>query len=202
MQDNIKNIAESIDLDLNPNQTGQISIYLRELLKANKNINLIGDKKEEDIINKHIYPALFLAKSMGINKTDSFKVVDIGAGSGILGVIIRIFLPDIEISFIESIKKKADFIKNVITLLGLSKSYIINERIEKIGQDISHREIYNAVVARAVAPLNILCEYSLPFLKENGRLYALKGSLWKKEIETSQKAFSVIKLFIIPINLV
>lgn len=152
------------------------------LLEYNKKFNLTAIKTEEEIYLKHFYDSLTLVK--GVDLTKNLKILDIGTGAGFPGLVLKIFYPELEITLLDSNHKKIMFLEQVIKRLNLKNITCLNTRAENLPNN--YREYFDIVTSRAVAHLRILSELSIPYLKVNGKLIAMKG-ISETEIEESEK---------------
>ena len=157
--------------------------YMSLLLEWNEKMNLTSITEPEEIIEKHFYDCLLPVFSNLIEG----KVIDVGSGAGFPGLVFAIAKPEAHITLLEPRNKRCIFLNEVIQKLGLTNVEVINERAEDYGK--IHREIFDVATARAVAPLNILAELCIPFVKQGGNFIAMKGTQWKEEYEEAKKAF-------------
>jgi 16S rRNA (guanine527-N7)-methyltransferase len=164
------------------------NIYIDEIVAWNKKFNLTGLKAREDIKLKLYDDSLNIAKAADLSK--NIKVIDIGCGAGFPGIPLKIEFPDIELTLVDSVAKKIDFVDHVIKLLDLKGTKAICGRAEDIASD--HREMFDHAVSRAVAKLNILCEYCLPFVKVGGSFIAQKGPDIEEEIISAMSAINAL----------
>ena len=164
---------KKINIEINENQLTQLEKYYEILVEENEKINLTGITKKEEVYLKHFYDSLTLSKIVDLNEIES--LCDIGTGAGFPGLVIKILFPKINITLIDSLNKRIDFLNKVIEQLGLKNIETIHARIEEYG--IKNREKYDIVTARAVAPLNILLEYSIPLVKKNKYFIAMKSNV-------------------------
>ena len=156
------------------------------LVEKNKVLNLTAHKTEEDSWVNNIQDSLLFLDCF-VPRND-VKVLDIGSGCGCPAIPLKIALPRLDITMIDSVNKKVEFLSEVIATLGLVGIKAVHTRIE----DFTEREKFDIVTARAVAPLPTLLEYALPFLKVGGILLAYKGSKWQDEVEASANALKVL----------
>lgn len=157
-------------------QLEQLEKYYELLIEYNKVMNLTGITKKEDVYLKHFYDSLTIAKI--INLRDYISLCDIGSGAGFPGIVLKIIFPNLKITLIDSLNKRINFLNEVIKQLKLINIETVHSRIEDFGK--YNREKYDIVTARAVAPLNILLEYSIPLIKINGYFIPLKGIIEKE----------------------
>lgn len=180
---------QEASLKLNSKQMDALELYAHTLLKWNQRFNLTAIRSEEDIWVKHFLDSLSCFQVM--SGTPTHRVVDVGSGAGFPGLVLKIANPEIQLTLIESVRKKADFCEHLIQTLDLAGVEVLNERAEFAGHTNEHREKYDWAVARAVAAMPTLVEYLLPFVKLGGRMLAQKG---KNGLEEAQSAENAIRL--------
>ena len=147
-------------------------LYMQELLEWNKKINLTAIEDENEIILKHFIDSLTVQKYI----KNAQNIIDIGTGAGFPGIPLAIVNEKSNIVLLDSLNKRINFLNNVIQKLELSNVKAIHGRAEDLAKIVQHREKYDIVISRAVAPFNILLEYMLPFNKVNSYTIAMKGS--------------------------
>ena len=182
---NIESFIKKVELlriKVTKENLADLNIYKDLLLEYNKKFNLTAIKTEEEIYLKHFYDSLTLVK--GVDLTKNLKILDIGTGAGFPGLVLKIFYPELEITLLDSNHKKIMFLEQVIKRLNLKNITCLNTRAENLPS--SYREYFDIVTSRAVAHLRILSELSIPYLKVNGKLIAMKG-ISETEIEESEK---------------
>jgi len=162
--------------------------YINEIIEWNKRFNLTGLKAGEDIKLKLYDDSLNIARAADLSK--KIKVVDIGCGAGFPGIPLKIEFPEIELTLIDSVAKKMAFVDHVIKLLGLKDTRAVCGRAEDVAG--GHREMFDIAVSRAVAKLNTLCEYCLPFVKVGGSFIAQKGPDIEEEIGSAMHAINAL----------
>ncbi len=141
------------------------------LLEYNQKYNLTAITEEKDVTYKH-----FLDSAAGLDLFEqNKKVAEIGSGAGFPSIVLKILRPDLQFDLFESVGKKCEFLKVVVEKLCLEKMHIYNLRAEDAAKVDNFREKYDYVTARAVARMNTLCEYCLPFVKVGGQFIAYKG---------------------------
>lgn len=161
--------------------------YLKELLAWNKKFNLTRITDPEEVKVKHFEDSLTLLQ---FQQLVDQSVIDIGTGAGFPGLPLKIACPNIKLTLVEATGKKIEFLKHIISLLGLTDVRIIHGRAEDIAS--TEREKYDLAVARAVAKLPVLAEYCLPFVKIGGQFIAYKEDKVEQEVKRSQKAFEIL----------
>lgn len=152
----------------------QFDIYAKELVEWNEKMNLTGITEPDEIVIKHFVDSLALLDYAEVN--DNMSVIDVGTGAGFPGVPLLIAKPNIKLTLMDSLNKRLNFLDNVLQKTNLSAE-LVHARAEELAHDEAYREMYDIATARAVAPMNVLCEYTLPFVKVGGYLVALKGSM-------------------------
>lgn len=165
-------------------------IKYKELLKEwNNKINLTAITEDKQILMKHFIDSLEAVKYINKNST----VIDVGTGAGFPGIVIAIYFKgDIKITLMDALNKRIDFLEEVIKELNLLNIEIVHARAEEFGQKEKYRESYDYSVSRAVAPLNILLEFDIPFIKVGGKCLLLKGTKLNEEIQKSNKALEML----------
>ncbi len=183
------NQAKNININLDKAKLEKFKVYKDLLISWNEKVNLTSITGDYDIIMKHFIDCLEVIKYIEENKS----VIDIGTGAGFPGLVIAIYFDKkVNVTLMDALNKRINFLENVVENLGLSNVKIIHARAEEFGIKEEYREKYDYVVSRAVAPLNILLEYGIPFLKVNGKCLFLKGNKFEDEIKNSNNAFNVL----------
>jgi 16S rRNA (guanine527-N7)-methyltransferase len=180
----------ALGLDVNDAQIDTLSQYRDRLATAEHNLTSNRDRAELD--RRHISESLAFGRllfSRGFLNPRT-RMLDVGAGGGLPGIPIKIAWPSVRVTLLESKAKKAQFMQRVIDELHLDGAEVLEGRAETLAHHPSHREAYDVVVARAVAPLPVLLEYTLPFLRNGASLAAIKGSAAPRELAESQKALA------------
>lgn len=178
----------AIDVPVSREQAQMLGRYLHLLLETNKQFNLTAIREPYQAWHRHIIDSLSVVTLLeGVG-----TLIDVGSGGGLPGVPVAIMRPQIQVTLLEATGKKARFLQTVADELKLANVRIVNERAEAVGQDAQHRQIYDAAVCRAVGPLNVLLELTLPLVKVGGRVLAMKGRQLEAELEASLDAISVL----------
>jgi len=181
--------AAKIGVELTGDQMRKFETYKNLLLEWNKKFNLTAITDEKDIIIKHFADSLSVVKIMNEKKLDfgNIKMIDVGTGAGFPGIPVKIAAPEIETVLLDATKKKIGFLSEVIERLELAGASCVHARAEEAGRLPDMREHFDIAVSRAVAPLDILAEYCLPFVKTGGFFFALKGPEAKREADEAGK---------------
>ncbi len=162
-------------------------ILYRDMLKEwNKKINITSIEDDEEIYIKHFIDSVLLLNEDNINENK--KIIDVGTGGGFPGLPLIIVNGNYKLTLLDSLRKRIDFLSEVVKALNLQDVKLIHGRAEDFGQSKEHRENYDICVSRAVAPLNVLSEYCIPFVKVGGYFAAYKSDNISREIADSDNA--------------
>ena len=162
-------------------------IVYRDLLKEwNKKINITSIEEDEDIYVKHFIDSLLILNED--NAAENKTIIDVGTGGGFPGLPLKIVNDNYRITLLDSLRKRIDFLAEVVKALNLKNVELIHGRAEDYGQNKKYRESYDICVSRAVAPLNVLSEYCIPFVKVGGYFAAYKSDNISQEISNSDNA--------------
>lgn len=187
----IKKLVEIFDknnIKLTTNQQEKFYQYYSLLLEWNEKFNLTTITSLEDVIVKH-----FLDSVLGKDLiTQNSKIIDIGAGAGFPSLPLKIVRDDLSFYMVDSVNKKVTFLQECINKLNLSNVIAVHTRAEDLAKKSEFREGFDVSVARAVAQLNTLAEYCLPFVKVGGKMISYKSSEIEEEINNSKKAISIL----------
>lgn len=179
--------AMQFDLNLSEKQQDEFYQYMKLLLEWNEKINLTAITEPEEILTKHFIDSISIAPY--IKPAD--KVLDIGTGAGFPGIPLQIVLPHNSFTLLDSLNKRIHFLQEVIKQLNLRQIDAIHGRAEEFCKEKA-REGYDIVVSRAVAKLNVLLEYMLPFIKLGGRCICMKALEIEEELEEAKKAIEIL----------
>lgn len=158
------------------------------MLKVNEHMNLTAITEPDEIIVKHYADCALIAPYL----PEGASVCDVGTGGGFPSLPIAILRPDVTVTAVDSTQKKLDYVAGTAALLGLSNLRIKASRAEALGQMPEFREAFDVVTARAVARMNVLCEWCLPLVKKNGIFLAMKGRDGMTEYEEAKNAIEVL----------
>lgn len=177
------------DIILSLRQLEQFAAYESLLLSWNKRINLTAITEHNEVLVKHFLDSLLLSLAYPFHEGDS--LLDVGTGAGFPAIPLKILYPWLQVTLLDSQKKRLTFLRVVSESLG-QDNCCLHGRAEDLGGDNKYRERFSCVTARAVAGLPVLSEYCLPFVRVGGSFLAMKGPGAKKEVEEAECAVSVL----------
>ncbi len=186
---------EKINVNITQKQLDQLDKYYKLLIEWNKKINLTGIVEEDMVYLKHFYDSLTINKI--INLKEETSLCDIGTGAGFPGMVLKIVYPHLNITLIDSLNKRINFLQEVKKELGIENLEIYHARAEEFAK--THIETYDIVTARAVANLSTLLEYSIPMVKINKYFIGMKSNI-SQELESSTNAITKLKCKLIKIE--
>jgi 16S rRNA (guanine527-N7)-methyltransferase len=183
-------VRSQLGLRLSPSQQSILALYERELMDWNTRFNLTAIRDPQEVHIKHFLDSLTCLLVM--RDAPVGRLIDIGTGAGFPGIPLKIMLPRVQLTLVESVGKKAEFCRHVVNILDLQGVEVIQQRAETIGQDPAHREHYDWAVARAVAILPVLAEYLLPLVRVGGRMLAMKGESGPAEAHSAEHTIKLL----------
>jgi 16S rRNA (guanine527-N7)-methyltransferase len=190
--ENFEQLVADLGIEFDDGDLQQLGAFLDMLLETNKQFNLTGIKSADEAWIRHILDSISLMPILA--KENVEHVVDVGSGGGLPGIPLAITMPNVTFTLVETTQKKAMFLSHVSQELGLENVTVISERAENLAtKNGGFRDIADAVIARAVGPLNVLLELTVPFAKVNGVVLAIKGERAPIEVEEAKKALHVLK---------
>lgn len=184
---NSKWIVGLKDFQLTKEIEANLQKYYQLIIEYNQKFNLTTITEEDELYNKHFYDALLITNVIKLNDQ---SLCDVGSGLGVPGVVLKICFPNLKLSIVEANQKKCQFLKVVTDNLKLQDVHIINQRVEVFAHE--YREIFDLVVARAVAPLNILNEICLPLVRISGKFIAYKALNVNSELNNINSGLSLL----------
>lgn len=188
MRELIINGSEKLGISLNDKQVGGLEEYARLLVEWNEKINLTAITDDEGIATKHFLDSLTAITTGYVNG----RVIDVGTGAGFPGLVLKIAKPDIELTLLDSLNKRINFLKDVCDKVGIDGVEFVHSRAEDGGKNRAYRGKFDTVVSRAVANLTVLSEWCIPFLKPGGYFLALKGPAADDELKDAKKAIGML----------
>lgn len=181
---------KELDISLTCVQIEQFMNYYEMLVEKNKVMNLTAITEYDEVLKKHFVDSLSLIKAFDVRKRVS--LIDVGTGAGFPGLALKIAFPDLEVTLLDSLKKRLVFLDEVITCLQLTGVKTVHGRAEDAAKNETFREKYDVCVSRAVANLSTLSELCIPFVKIGGCFISYKSEKVAEELNTAAKAIALL----------
>ena len=186
MKEILEKTFKENNFEINGEKIDKFNDFFNLLLKFNENINLTRITSPEDAAKKHFLDSVYASNYIPQNS----KIVDVGAGGGFPSIPLKIYRPDLDLTMLDSVGKKVDFLNECVNQLAFKNCRAIHARVEDFAREKDHRENFDVCVSRAVASLNTLLEYCLPLVKPNGLFIAFKGSNALEELAEAKNALT------------
>lgn len=187
--DQIKLFKEE-GFELKDEQLSMFENFYSLLEEWNYKIDITKIIEPEEVYIKHFIDSLLITKSGVIEKNQ--RIIDIGTGGGFPGIPLKIYNDTLSFTLLDSLKKRKNFLDTVIEQLNLTNTIAIHGRAEELARKDEHREKYDIAMSRAVAPMQTLLEYCLPFVKVGGYFIAMKGPNYEEELSLSKGAIKIL----------
>ncbi len=181
---------KKMDILLSPYQVSQFLSYCSLLLARNEVMNLTAITDFEDIVIKHFADSVLISKVIDFREVHS--LIDVGSGAGFPGIPLKIVFPDLDVLLLDSLNKRVQFLNDALSQLHLTHISAVHARAEDAGRSPAFRDHFDLCVSRAVAPLPVLSEYCLPFVRRSGFFAAYKSSEIHDELEASRHAVHLL----------
>lgn len=186
MEKSIKKIFLDSKIEISEIQEKQFEIYYNFLISENEKYNLTAITNYEDVIKKHFIDSVIPYKLIDKNA----KIIDVGTGAGFPGVPLKILRPDLDVTLIDSLNKRINFLNQLIEKLQLKNIRAYHFRAEDFC--VKNREKFDYSMSRAVARTNTLSEYLLPFIKKGGYALFYKSQDIEEELKEGEKAIKIL----------
>ncbi|MBO4637282.1 MAG: 16S rRNA (guanine(527)-N(7))-methyltransferase RsmG [Clostridiales bacterium] len=187
--------ASGIEVPLTAEEITGLRYFAGALREKNKVMNLTGITDDEGIAMRHFVDSLTIVRYIREEQQKAGKedltLIDVGTGAGFPGIPVKIAIPELQVTLMDSLQKRLNFLEEVTDALSMKDIRTLHSRAEDAGRNKRYREQYDIATARAVADLPVLCEYCLPFVKVGGIFLAMKG---RSEDETKRSAKAVATL--------
>lgn len=181
--------ASEYEIEVSKVQAERFQQYMELLLEWNEKMNLTTITEPHEIVIKHFLDSLMILKYCDI--PDGAKLIDVGTGAGFPGVPLKLMRPNMGLTLLDGLNKRLIFLKDVLDKLAIPAE-LVHARGEEGGRQRPYREGFDFATARAVAPMNVLCEYCLPFLKFGGTFIAMKGPQPQDELAAAKNAIGFL----------
>ena len=189
IKDYILQATENFKFKFNETQIAQLETYYNLLVEWNEKMNLTAITDAQGVAVKHFADSVSVLNYVDIPHNSS--IIDVGTGAGFPGVVLKIARPDIKLTLLDSLNKRLVFLQNVLGEINLSAD-LIHSRAEDGGRDKNLRESFDYAVSRAVANMNVLSEYCLPYVHVGGSFLAFKGRGAESEISAAKSAIKTL----------
>ena len=187
----IREMIGQLGISCDPRTPQRIVRYHEMLADWNTRMNLTGDTDFDTSVDRHYADSLAPLKYAELFP-EGASLIDVGSGAGFPGLPLAIARPDLQVTLLDSLMKRIHFLSAVVEELGLANVRLVHARAEDGGRDPKLRETFEIAVARAVAPLPVLCELLLPFVAVGGRMVCYKGPSAAEELEAGEKAAKIV----------
>lgn len=182
--------AAALNLYLTEEQIDQFCDYYELLIEWNEKINLTALTEAEDVALKHMTDSLTCYDNQWFGQSP--KVIDVGTGAGFPGLPLKIFQPHIDLTLLDSLNKRLNFLQATLDKMGVKDVKLIHARAEEGARKPELRAQFDVVVSRAVARLVVLAELCLPFVKQGGYFLAMKGAKAQEELAEAKQAIQLL----------
>ena len=177
-------------MELSDKQIAQFNLYYELLNAKNKVMNLTAITEYNDVVKKHFIDSMMISRVLDMKKIKS--LCDVGTGAGFPGIPLKIVYPHLHLTLVDSVGKRVNFLSEVVEKLDLEDVEAIHSRTEDLAHNSKYREKYDLVTARAVASMNVLSEYCIPYAKIGGYFAAYKSGNIEEEIENAKNAVKTL----------
>lgn len=188
---NLRNGTQQFNLTLTDAQLAAFERYSQELISWNQRANLTGIIEPGEIAVKHFLDSLSLYPLLA-DLPPTLSLIDVGTGAGFPGLPLKLVRPALRLTLLEATAKKTAFLHHLIQVLNLTGVTVLTARAEEAARQSDQRERYDVATARAVAPLPVLAEYTLPFVKRGGVAIIQKGQHPADEIKAAANALGIL----------
>lgn len=175
-------------ISINEKKAEQFMTYYEFLVEYNEKVNLTAVTEFEEVVEKH-----FVDSALGASLIKKNALcADIGTGAGFPGVPLAIMRPDIKVCLVDALNKRLVFLNELKEKIGINNVYTLHGRSEDLGKDTKMRQKFDCAFSRAVARMNILMEYDLPFIKTGGYMLSWKGPQVYEELREAENALKIL----------
>ena len=184
-----------LGLEAGRQQLERFETYYNILTDWSERVSLTDIRDEEGVQRRHFLESaalIPLLEQHGRPLRDG-SLIDVGSGAGVPGVPLKILEPRLRLTLVEAKQRKAEFLRALLSALGLSDIAVVPRRAEEAGHDPDYREQYDFAVAKALAPLRTLVELTLPFVRVGGLVLAPKGGEAEREATEAKVALETLK---------
>lgn len=181
---------KELGIDAEEEKLEKLLLFKQIMLEWNEKVNLTAITEEKEIFIKHFLDST-TCLSTGYIK-EGMNVIDVGTGAGFPGIPVKILKDGLKITLLDSLNKRVSYLNDTVMKLDLKDINTVHARAEEAGSSKTHREVYDIVLSRAVASMNVLCEYCMPFAKVGGFFLCQKGPDIRSEMEEARAAIKTL----------
>lgn len=171
-------------------QMEQFKTYYELLIDWNSRMNLTAITEKEEVYLKHFYDSISTAFYFDFSKP--ITLIDIGAGAGFPSIPLKIVYPYVDVTIVDSLKKRITFLETLGEALNLQQVSFLHDRAETAGRNPQLRDQFDIAISRAVARMPVLTELCMPFVKQGGQFIALKGMQGEEELKEAGRAVQAL----------
>jgi len=186
----IRNRLEANGIPFQPDLPEKLGMYLDMLQEWNSRMDLTAVLDDEEMIDRHFIDSLTVLKT-GLLPEEG-TLIDVGTGAGFPGLVLAMAVPGLEVTLLDAQQKRLSFLSAVCERTGMTKVRLVHARAEDGARKKELREQFDIAAARALAPVNVLCEYLLPYVRPEGCALCWKGPALKDELEAGRRAAHVL----------
>jgi 16S rRNA (guanine527-N7)-methyltransferase len=186
----LQSALQELNINVTPEAIDKLELLKNLLLEWNEKINLTAITAPEEVDIKHFVDSATCLVT-GYIKEDA-NIIDVGTGAGFPGVPIKILNENLSMTLLDSLNKRIKYLEDVISKLNLKNVTLVHSRAEDGGANKLYREKYDIALSRAVAAMNVLCEYCLPLVKVGGYFICQKGPSYKEELDNAANAIKIL----------
>lgn len=187
-----KKDLEQFNIYIDDEQLNQFIQYYYLLIEWNSFMNLTAITEFSEVLKKHFVDSISLVSAIPDLSKKSYYLIDVGTGAGFPGIPLKIVFPNLEITLLDSLNKRIQFLNNVVSVLNLQKITVIHGRAEDYAKPGKLRESFDLCVSRAVANLATLSEYCIPFVKKDGYFISYKSEKIIEEYDSAKDAIKIL----------
>jgi len=189
IQNQLVSYANDAKISVTKAQAKSFQQYMEILVEWNQKMNLTTITEAQEVLVKHFLDSILLLKYAEI--ADGASLIDVGTGAGFPGLPLKILRPNLKLTLLDGVNKRLIFLEDVTKRLGIHVE-LVHARAEEGSHQIQYRGHFDFATARAVAPLNVLCEYCLPYIKMGGTFIAMKGPQLGDELNAAKSAIQLL----------
>lgn len=189
MKEELFCFLSELELGLSPEQLEQLAAFGAGVAEKNRVMNLTAITDPDQVARLHMLDCAALLQCCDFQNK---RLLDVGTGAGFPGMVLKILVPSLDVTLLDSLNKRLEWLEEISTVLCLQKVRTVHARAEERAADADFRESFDFVTSRAVADLRVLCELCLPYVKAGGWMIAMKSAQSAEEISGAGRAVSML----------